>query len=47
MHIIEKMLKDYERVVDCLPLKTYDLKLSLEAWILEFKNFDLSFKEII
>ena len=39
--------KSNERVVDCLPLMTYGLKLSLEAWILEFKNFDLSFKEII
>ena len=37
----------YERVVDRLPLMTYGLKLSLEAWILEFKNFNLSFKEII
>ena len=24
--------------VDCLPLMTYSLKLSLEAWILEFKK---------
>ena len=33
--------------VDCLPLMTYGLKLSLVAWILKFKNFNLSFKEII
>ena len=36
-----------ERVVDRLPLMTYGLKLSLEALILKFKNFDLRFKEII
>ena len=36
-----------ERVVDRLPLMTYGLKLRLEAWILKFKNFNLSFKEII
>ena len=36
-----------ERVVDRLQLMTYGLKLSLEAWILEFKNSNLSFKEII
>ena len=36
-----------ERVVDPLPLMTYGLKLSLEALILKFKNFDLRFKEII
>ena len=42
------MLNDYfERVVDRLPLMTYGLKLRLEAWILKFKNFNLSFKEII
>ena len=40
-------LHHIERVVDLLPLMTYGLKLSLEAWILEFKNFDLSFKENI
>ena len=28
----------YERVVDRLPLMTYGLKLSLEAWILKFKK---------
>ena len=38
---------NYERFFDCLPLMTYGLKLSLEAWILKFKNFSLSFKEII
>ena len=43
-----QMMKHYiERVVDWLPLMTYGLKLSLEAWILKFKNFNLSFKEII
>ena len=36
-----------ERVVDRLPLMTYGLKLILEAWIVEFKNFNLSFNEII
>ena len=36
-----------ERVVDRLPLMTYGLKLSPDAWILEFNNFDLSFKKII
>ena len=36
-----------ERGVDGLPLITYGLKLSLEAWILKFKNSNLSFKEII
>ena len=36
-----------ERVVDCLPLMIYGLKLSLEAWILKSKNSNLSFKEII
>ena len=36
-----------ERIVDHLPLITYGLKLSLEAWILELKNFNLSFKEIV
>ena len=39
--------KILERVVDRLPLMTYGLKLSLEAWILKFNNFNLSFKEII
>ena len=37
----------YERVVGRLPLMTYGLKLSLEAWILKFKNSTLSFKQII
>ena len=36
-----------ERAVDCLPLMIYGLKLSVEAWISKFKNFKLSFKEII
>ena len=36
-----------ERVVDRLPLMTYGLKLSFEAWILKSKDFTLSFKEII
>ena len=30
-----------ERVVDHLPLMTYGLKLSLEAWILKFKKKSL------
>ena len=38
---------DYKRVVDHLPLMTYGLKLSFEAWIWEFENSNLSFKEII
>ena len=43
-----QMMKHYiERVVDCLPLMTYGLKLSFEAWILKSKDFTLSFKEII
>ena len=39
----------YERVVDCLPLMTYGLKLSLEAWILELRKNsfnDLRFNEL-
>ena len=36
-----------EIVVARLPLMTYGLKLSLEALILKYKNFNLSFKEII
>ena len=46
MEILKKLRKDQikvkceicdiERVVDCLPLMTYGLKLSLEAWILNF-----------
>ena len=38
-----------ERVVDRLPLMTYGLKLSLEAWILKFKKKsfnDLRFNEL-
>ena len=31
----------------CRSFATYGLKLSLEAWILEFKNSNLIFKEII
>ena len=48
MEILKKLRKDQikvkceicdiERVVDCLPLMTYGLKLSLEAWILKFKK---------
>ena len=36
-----------ERVVDRLPPMTYGLKLSLEASVLKFMNFDLSCTEII
>ena len=32
-------IKHMERVVDCLPLMTYVLKLSLEAWTLKSFNF--------
>ena len=42
-----EVIQNIERVVEPLPLMTYGLKLSLEAWILKFKNFNLSFKEII
>ena len=41
------LIYDIERVVDRLPLMTYGLKLSLEAWILKFNISNLSFKEII
>ena len=36
--------KREQRVVDHLPLLTYGIKLSLEAWILESKNSNLNFK---
>ena len=39
--------KREQRVVDHLPLLTYGIKLSLEAWISKFKNSNSSFKEII
>ena len=35
---LKKKEKYIERVVDRLPLMTYGLKLSLEAWILKFKK---------
>ena len=37
-HVLIIQYWDKERVVDRLPLMTYGLKLSLEAWILEFKK---------